>query len=266
MRDINIIGCGVMGSQLASLFSIMGYNVNIWSRSNINLFVLEKQKKILTRLIKVEDKKGKFEIIKNINNLKNFITIECLAEDENLKKDYYIKLSNIITKDIFTNTSSIKVSNLGKSINLLHFFNPISMKIIEYFNVSTLSEEAKNLFKDLEELNFTLIRVSDSTGYAFNKLLFNQISLFFFLIEKENIKKENAIFVLKKINENFDILNIIDLIGVDVCLKIVINLNKSYGTYVPEIFSACLSNKILGKKNRTTIKTIFNSIEYPRNL
>ena len=36
MKKINIVGCGVMGAQIANLFNIMGYEVNIWNRSKID--------------------------------------------------------------------------------------------------------------------------------------------------------------------------------------------------------------------------------------
>ena len=45
MKNINIIGCGLMGSQIASLFSIMGYKVNIWNRTKIDEIYLLRQKK-----------------------------------------------------------------------------------------------------------------------------------------------------------------------------------------------------------------------------
>ena len=86
------------------------------------------------------------------------------------------------------------------------------------------------------------------------------------MIEKENISQENAIIILKNLNKDFDILNTIDLIGVDVCLRIIENLNNSYNTYVPEIFSKCLKKKILGKKNKTSIKTVFFSEVYPTKI
>ena len=47
MKKINIIGCGLMGSQIAGLFSIMGYEVNIWNRNKINHNHLLRQKKII---------------------------------------------------------------------------------------------------------------------------------------------------------------------------------------------------------------------------
>lgn len=266
MKNINIIGCGTMGSQLACLFGMMGYNVNIWSRSNINLDKLEKQRKLLSRFLKIYDKNGSFNVVNSIEDLKNFITIECLAEDKELKINYFLSLSKVISKEIFTNTSSIKTSDIDERLSLLHFFNPISMKIIEYNKKNKLSDEATSLIEDLKKENFQMIEVSDFTGYAFNKLLFLEISNLFFLIEKENLNKKYLETILKHLNKDLDILNTIDIIGVDVCLKILENLNKDYNTYIPRLLSFCFTQKILGKKNKTSVKTIFNSEKYPNNL
>ena len=86
MKNINIIGCGLMGSQIASLFSIMGYEVNIWNRSDVDEKNLKRQKKIIIKLLKTEDRDGKINFIKNFNDLQNNITIESLAENIDLKK------------------------------------------------------------------------------------------------------------------------------------------------------------------------------------
>ena len=51
MKNINIIGCGLMGSQIASLFSIMGYKVNIWNRTKIDKITLLRQKKNYFKII-----------------------------------------------------------------------------------------------------------------------------------------------------------------------------------------------------------------------
>ena len=62
MKKINIIGCGLMGSQIASLFSIMGYEVNIWNRNKINQNNLLRQKKIILKLLKISDNNGPIKI------------------------------------------------------------------------------------------------------------------------------------------------------------------------------------------------------------
>ena len=114
-----------MGSQIASLFSIMGYEVNIWNRSDVDEKNLKRQKKIIIKLLKTEDRDGKINFIKNFNDLQNNITIESLAENIDLKKKYLAQLEKKVSKEIFTNSSSIKTDMINKKLNLLHFFNPI---------------------------------------------------------------------------------------------------------------------------------------------
>ena len=198
MKKINIIGCGLMGAQIASLFSIMGYEVNIWNRNQINQDNLSRQKKITLKLLKVKDENGTIKIINNFNDLKDNITIESLAEDLELKKSFIEKLDKKISKEIFSNSSSIKANKINKRLNLLHFFNPISLKIIEFNKINNPSEEAKMIFSDLKSLNFDLVKVGNFTGFAFNKILFAEISNFFYLIERENIEKKEILKVFKK--------------------------------------------------------------------
>ena len=242
MKKINIIGCGLMGSQIAGVFSIMGYEVNVWNRSKIDQNNLLRQKRIILKLLKVEDKEGKIKFINNFDDLEDNITIESLSEDLELKKSFIEKLSKKISKEVFSNSSSIKTNKISKRLNLLHFFNPISLRIIEFNKIDKLSEEANNIFLDLKSLNFDIVEVGNFTGFAFNKILFAEISNFFFLIEQENIKKKEILKVFKKINHSLDILNTIDIIGIDVSIKILENLKNEYNYYVPQILLVLLGN------------------------
>ena len=88
LKKINIVGCGYMGSQISCLFSILGYEVNIWNRHPINIEQLKKKKKIICKTSGLEDRDGIIKFEKNLTALKDNITIECLAEDIELKKKY----------------------------------------------------------------------------------------------------------------------------------------------------------------------------------
>ena len=60
-----------------------------------------------------------------------------------------------------------------------------------------------------------------------------------------------------KLNLQLNPINLIDLIGVDTCLKILKNLNeKNNQFYIPEILQTALDKNILGKKNKTSIKSL----------
>ena len=141
MKKINILGSGVMGSQIANLFSIMGYEVNIWNRTRINKDNLLRQKKLILKLLKISDNNGIIKIIDNFQEFSNNITIECLAEKFELKKKYLEDVSQKVSKEIFTNSSSIQTNKIGKKINLMHFFNPISLRIVEFNGSVKFGEE-----------------------------------------------------------------------------------------------------------------------------
>lgn len=263
LKKINIVGCGYMGSQISCLFSILGYEVNIWNRHPINIEQLKKKKKIICKTSGLEDRDGIIKFEKNLTALKDNITIECLAEDIELKKKYISEIKKNISKDLFSNTSSIKLTDISKELNLLHFFNPISLGIIEIKLNKDISSEAKILINDLEKINFEILSVNNNTGYALNKLIFSEISNFFYLIEEEKINKNQLSKVFLKL-KNFNLLGIIDLIGVDTTINIFNNLKKVYDYYyIPKFLKICEDQKILGKKNKTTVKKIFDMDIYP---
>jgi len=59
-------------------------------------------------------------------------------------------------------------------------------------------------------------------------------------------------------------LSVVDLIGVDTTLNIFKNLKKEYDYYyIPRFLNICLDKKILGKKNKTSVKSIFDMDIYP---
>lgn len=266
-KKVNVLGCGLMGSQIANLFCIMGYEVNIWNRTKINLNNLLRQKRFLLKILQVNDMEGSINFTKELEDLKNNITIESLVEDLEIKKNIFKKIEQNIDKEIFTNTSSIQINQINKRLNLLHFFNPISLKVAEVNKINVQSQEGELIFLDLKKIGFELIEVKDFTGFAFNKILFAEISNFFFLIENEGVKKDDLVKIYKKIYSNFNILNTIDIIGVDTTISIFENLKKKYNNfYIPNFLNLCIKKKILGKKNKTSIKLIFNSPDYPNSL
>ncbi len=126
---INVLGSGHMGKQICSLFVVLGHTVKIWHKSHQNL-----EKPIQNEIQKIEKNfniksKGKFVIIDNLNDLEDSLTIETVKEDLNIKKDILSQLN--FKNNIFSNTSSIKLSQIGDYVNGLHFMNPITLPLIE---------------------------------------------------------------------------------------------------------------------------------------
>ena len=158
----------------------------------------------------------------------------------------------------FSNSSSLVHTEIGSEVNCLHFFNPINLKILEIslYNV-TDNLVYINLLEKLQKIEFKLFKVNNNRGYLGNSIVFYQISNFFYLHEKLLYKYDDIIRMSNELNLQLNPINLIDLIGVDTCLKILKNLNeKNNQFYIPKILQKALEQNILGKKNKTSIKLL----------
>ena len=251
---INVIGSGHMGKQICSLFDVLGYDVLIWQNTKENLENhINDQKKRIEKILNIKAT-GSFKIENNLSNFEKKFTIETVKENINIKKKIISSLN--YNENIFSNTSSIKLSEIGNNINGFHFMNPITVKIIELCKKTNFSYDLLNaIIESLSKVSYKIINVKDSPGYLMNKVIFRDLSYFFYLHEKENI----PIVDLKKIYSDDikknDPLKIVNMIGVDTCLDILINLNKfDKSFYVPKLLLESVKNNILGYKNKKIFK------------
>ena len=251
---INVLGSGHMGKQICSLFVVLGHKVKIWQNSAEN-----DEKTIKNEITKIEKhfatkSKGDFSIVKDIKDIENNLTIETVKEDLNIKKEVISKLN--FKDNIFSNTSSLKLSQIGDNINGLHFMNPVTIPLIELCKKKDYSKDLLDqLVTSINEFSYDIIEVKDNSGFLVNRVLFKEISYFFYLYEFEKVSVKD----LKKINKilikNSDPIKIVNMIGLDTCLSILENLNKEDKSfYVPELLRDSVKNNILGFKNKKLLK------------
>ena len=81
MIKINILGSGYMGKQIASLFTLIGFEVFIWyNQKEINLVDnLNYEVKKLEKVLKLKNT-GKINIIDQIDKLEENLTIETVKK------------------------------------------------------------------------------------------------------------------------------------------------------------------------------------------
>lgn len=254
--QINVLGYGLMAKQIAALLSLGGYKVYVWNHKKIDLSEIDRQMRVLRKLTGLE-KKGEIVFVEKIEDLEDYLTIESVIEDINVKKDIYKILSGKITNAYCTNTSSVAPGEIGSEVHGLHFFNPITIKFVEYFEATTPSNDLLELLKFLELSDFEVLPVHDHRGYLGNNILFNEISTAFKLVEKYNYSVMSVSKFYDKFYNGRDLFNIVDLIGIDVVRSILRNLKDVDDTiYIPECLSVAISNGVLGKKNKTSIKQV----------
>ena len=253
---INVIGSGYMGKQITCLLAIIGFDILIWQKNDNNLLdSIKNQTKLLERVLKVKSI-GSVNITDKLSKLENNITIETVIENLTVKKTIFENLS--FNENLYSNTSSLKLSNIGENINGFHFMNPVSIKIIELCKIKNYStENLQILTNELKKVSYQIFNVKDSPGYIVNKILFQDISFFFYLIEIENIKPVEINNIYKSSIKNFDAIKVVNLIGTDTCLQILENLNKYDNKYyVPKILKKAVDLKILGNKNKSKFEIL----------
>ena len=251
---VNVLGSGYMGKQIASLLKLIGFDVLIWENNDSDLEnQLIKETTKIEKILKLNSG-GSIKIEKNLSKFENFFTIETVKEDLDIKKKVFESLK--YKENLFSNTSSIKLSKIGNNINAFHFMNPITTKFIEVCKINYFSNEyLDQIINKLKTLSYEIIEVKDTPGFMINKIIFNEISFFFYLIEREKLNIED----IKKIYSNDfkrnDPIKLVNIIGVDTCLSILKNLNeydKNY--YIPKIFELSIKSNILGYKNKKLLK------------
>src|SRR5437868_6022206 len=153
IKKVGVLGCGLMGSGIAQVSAVAGYDVT----------VLEQEQKFLDKgfadieksLAKFAEKPEKTGItpekakeararIKGTTSQKDLadcdIIVEAIIENVDVKKKTFAELDTIVKKEaIFaSNTSSISITEVAAATKRadrfvgLHFFNPVPlMKLVE---------------------------------------------------------------------------------------------------------------------------------------
>src|SRR6202158_3113761 len=195
IKNIGVLGCGLMGSGIAQVCATAGFDVT----------VLEVEQKYLDKgFAGIEKSLGKFaergpekggitsqqkeEIrarLKGVTDPKELadcdIVIEAIIENVEEKKKMYASLDGIVKKDaIFaSNTSSISVTELLTAVKRperfigLHFFNPVPlMKLVEVVKTIATSPAVYDAaYEFAKKLGKVPVRTSDKTGFIVNRLL-----------------------------------------------------------------------------------------------
>jgi 3-hydroxybutyryl-CoA dehydrogenase len=190
IRKVGVLGCGLMGSGIAQVAAIAGFDVK----------VLEVEQKYLDKgFAAIEKSLAKFaekgtlkesadtvrSRLKGTTNKQDLadrdIVIEAIIENVDEKKKMYVSLDDIVKKDaIFaSNTSSISITELLTSTKRperfvgLHFFNPVPlMKLVEVVRtIATSAEVYDSAYEFAKKLGKVPVRTSDKTGFIVNRLL-----------------------------------------------------------------------------------------------
>lgn len=275
IKNVCVIGSGIMGSGIAQLCATHGYNVNL---VDINVEILENVKvaiennleRFFVRKNKIsEEEANKILNRININTNKEEsvkdteIVIEAIFEDMSLKQQLFSELDTICKREVIiaSNTSSLSISDIASKSELqerivgIHFFNPAPvMKLIELVRGKKTSDDTFEKAKNFSEsLNKTVVSVRDSPGFVTSRLIYVLCNEAIEIL-REGIASAEDIDIACKLAFNFPMgpLELSDLVGNDIYYHIGEYLTKQLGKkfQTSKLLKKMVDDDLLGRKTK----------------
>lgn len=242
IKKIGVIGAGQMGSGIAHVAALSGYDVFM---SDLNDDRLEKALSGIKRNIARQVAKGKVtegaktDALSRIKTSTGYdffsecdIVIEAATEDEKIKRDIFTKLVPYLNPDaiIASNTSSISITRLasvtdrpGKFIGM-HFMNPVPvMQLVELIRGIATDDNTFSSIRDLtDKLGKTSAVAEDFPAFIVNRILLPMINEAVYTLY-EGVGTVEAIDTAMRLGAKHPMgpLELADFIGLDTCLAIM---------------------------------------------
>ncbi|WP_294341176.1 3-hydroxybutyryl-CoA dehydrogenase [uncultured Clostridium sp.] len=242
MKKVCVIGAGTMGSGIAQVFAVKGYEVVLrdikdeFIERGLNGIAKTFDKLVSKGKMTEEDKVAALTRITGSTNINDVadcdLVVEAAVENMNIKKQIFAELDEVCKEEtiLATNTSSLSITEVaaatkrpGKVIGM-HFFNPAPvMKLVEIIRGMATEQETFDAVKELTEaIGKQGVEVAEAPGFVVNRILIPMINEAVG-IYSEGIASVEDIDTAMKLGANHPMgpLALGDLIGLDVCLAIM---------------------------------------------
>jgi len=250
IRTIGVVGGGQMGSGIAQVSLMSGFNVVLNDVSDEILgksrAVIGKGLDILVRKEKITagDRTRMAENLRTTRNLSDFsscdFVVEAATEREDLKLSLFRELDASIPAGniLATNTSSLSITRIASvtarpdKVIGMHFMNPVPMmKLIEVVRgVRTSTETFDRTMELARTLGKEPVPAKDFPGFVANRILLPMINEAVYAL-MEGVGKAEDIDAIMRMGANHPMgpLALADLIGLDTCLEILKVLQEELG-------------------------------------
>jgi len=191
IRTVGVVGCGLMGSGIAQVAALGGYQVRMCDADHAALD--RGVKRIQGSLAKFVEKEkltseardAAIESLTPTTDLADLadcdLVIEAIIEDLEQKKALFQRLGSMLAEGaiLATNTSSLSVTEMGAASGRpdcmvgLHFFNPVPlMKLVEVVRTEATSDDSFDRATQFgKRVGKVAVAAIDSPGFIVNRLL-----------------------------------------------------------------------------------------------
>ncbi len=257
MRDITVIGAGTMGSGIAQIFALQGFNVKLFSRTHATLDkAIHSISKSMDRLgkngtVTVNQKEETIRRIHLFTSLAESVSgsdliVEALAENRKLKETFLKELDTLCSPfTVFTTTTSTfsitrlaAVTSRPDKVVGMHFMNPVPvMPLVEIIRGSQTGKTVTDLIVNLtKQLGKTPVVVNDSPGFIASRLLAVQTNEAIYSLWQGTAGVKEIDAVIKwGASYPMGLLQLADYVGLDIMLHSLQTLYADFGNpkYAP---------------------------------
>lgn len=248
IKNITVLGSGIMGHGIAQVSAMAGYKVFL--RDIEQVFLDKAMEKIKWSLQKLTEKnkistENADTIYNNITPIVDLRTatsnvdliIEAVPEDFKLKQKVYRELNELVKNEtIFaSNTSTLPITELSKLTDRpqnfigVHFFNPPQlMKLVEVIpGTGTDKQVVEDLTKYVHSLNkHPVICKKDVSGFIVNRIFIPLVHEALFSLDRDKVSMDVIDSAVKfKLDFPMGIFELADYTGLDVIYKASYEMN-----------------------------------------
>jgi 3-hydroxybutyryl-CoA dehydrogenase len=257
MKNVAVIGAGTMGNGIAHVFAQFNHQVHLIDVSQTALdkaiATIEKNldRQVSKEAITVEEKAATLQNLKTFTSMAEGVkgvelVVEAATENIDLKLKIFKELDELTAPEVIlaTNTSSISITKIASVTNRadkvigMHFMNPVPvMKLVEIIRGYSTSDEVTNtIMETSRQLKKVPVEVNDYPGFVANRILMPMINEAIYTLF-EGVAGVEEIDTVMKLGMAHPMgpLQLVDFIGLDVCLAILEVLHDGFGNpkYAP---------------------------------
>ncbi|MGM0837115.1 MAG: 3-hydroxybutyryl-CoA dehydrogenase [Bacillota bacterium] len=250
IQKVMVIGAGQMGSGIAQVCAMAGYDVYM---NDLKQEFLDRGLASITKnLARAVDKGrmtadekeqvlGRLTQTTTLEDAKHVdIVIEAAVENMDIKKKIFAQLDSFALAHaiLATNTSSLPITEIAAATGRpekvigMHFMNPVPvMKLVEIIRGLQTADEVYGAIEDMtKKLSKVPVEVNDFPGFVSNRILMPMINEAIFTVY-EGVATPEAIDEVMKLGMNHPMgpLTLADFIGLDTCLYIMETLHEGFG-------------------------------------
>jgi 3-hydroxybutyryl-CoA dehydrogenase len=252
IKKVAVIGAGAMGSGIAYICAMKGYEVAI---TEVNEDLLKRGVTKIRQMIVDGVSRGKLmpkeaeAVLSKVKGTTDIteaardadIVVEAVYEDMNVKKDIFKKLDeNCPAHTVMaSNTSALSITEMAETTKRpdkvlgVHFFNPpYAMKLVEIVMGEQTSEETKEIATSFARgLGKETVTVRDSPGFIVNRLVLPMLNEAMQLVFEEKKTTIEDVDKAVTLGMNFPAgpFRLADFVGLDVALAVLEHLHEAFG-------------------------------------